>query len=113
MCEAAGLKTVDRKRKVVKSIGRILGERPLMEHAGTNVSLTVTSAALTLTTLEAGHVVASHDMPNISFASGGDPVSVLFLEKRMSYFKIFLPRIPSILSLMWRRTIASAVRVSS
>ncbi|KAB7501321.1 SHC-transforming protein 1 [Armadillidium nasatum] len=79
VCEAAGLKTADRKRKVVKSIGRIIGERPLMDHAGSNVTLTITSSALTLTTLEAGQVVASHDMPNISFASGGDPDTLDFI----------------------------------
>lgn len=48
-----------------------------MEHAGSNVSLTITSASLTLTTLETGQIVASHEMPNISFASGGDPVSYI------------------------------------
>lgn len=58
----------------MKTIGRILGERPMMEHAGSNVNLTITSTALTLTILESGQVVACHDMPNISFASGGDPV---------------------------------------
>lgn len=47
-----------------------------MEHAGSNVNLTITSTALNLTNLESGEIVASHDMPNISFASGGDPVSV-------------------------------------
>lgn len=80
MCEAAGLKTADRKRKVVKTISRILGERPMMEHAGSNVNLTITSTALTLTILESGQVVACHDMPNISFASGGDPVRREYLQ---------------------------------
>ncbi|XP_042213107.1 SHC-transforming protein 1-like isoform X2 [Homarus americanus] len=79
VCEAAGLKTADRKRKVVKTISRILGERPLMEHAGSNVNLTITSTALTLTILESGQVVACHDMPNISFASGGDPDTLDFI----------------------------------
>ncbi|XP_069978203.1 SHC-transforming protein 3 [Penaeus vannamei] len=79
VCEAAGLKTADRKRKVVKTIGRILGERPMMEHAGSNVNLTITSTALTLSILESGQVVACHDMPNISFASGGDPDTLDFI----------------------------------
>jgi hypothetical protein len=30
---------------------------------------------LRISTLEGSTVVACHDMPNISFASGGDPVS--------------------------------------
>ncbi|CAL4094184.1 unnamed protein product, partial [Meganyctiphanes norvegica] len=79
VCEAAGLKTADRKRKAVKTIARILGERPMMEHAGSNVSLTITSTALTLTVLESGQIVACHDMPNISFASGGDPDTLDFI----------------------------------
>lgn len=79
VCEAAGLKTADRKRKVVKTISRILGERPMMDHAGSNVNLTITSTALTLTILESGQVVACHDMPNISFASGGDPDTLDFI----------------------------------
>ncbi|XP_050701942.1 SHC-transforming protein 1-like [Eriocheir sinensis] len=79
VCEAAGLKTADRKRKVVKTISRILGERPLMEHAGSNVNLTITSTALNLTNLESGQIVACHDMPNISFASGGDPDTLDFI----------------------------------
>ncbi|KAK4315659.1 hypothetical protein Pmani_013122 [Petrolisthes manimaculis] len=79
VCEAAGLKTADRKRKVVKTISRILGERPVMEYAGSNVNLTITSTALTLSVLESGQVVASHDMPNISFASGGDPDTLDFI----------------------------------
>ena len=56
-------------------MARSLGDKPIMDQAGSNVSLTITSSRLTLTTLEEGQVIASHEMPNISFASGGDPVS--------------------------------------
>nr|CAG4651971.1 EOG090X098F [Triops cancriformis] len=72
VCEAAGLKVTDKKRKVERRISRILGESPRMAHAGTEVELTITSSCLRLTALDTGFLVASHDMPNISFASGGD-----------------------------------------
>jgi len=38
------------------------------------VALTINSGCLRISTLEGNTVVACHDMPNISFASGGDPV---------------------------------------
>nr|CAG4641010.1 EOG090X098F [Eulimnadia texana] len=79
VCEAAGLKTVDRKRKVDRRIQRILGDAPRMQHAGSDVTLTVTSSCLRLTTLEGNNVVACHDMPNISFASGGDADTLDFV----------------------------------
>ena len=75
MCEAAGLKSADRRPRLDKKMARSLGDKPIMDQAGSNVSLTITSSRLTLTTLEEGQVIASHEMPNISFASGGDPVS--------------------------------------
>nr|CAG4644105.1 EOG090X098F [Lepidurus arcticus] len=79
VCEAAGLKTLDKKRKVERRISRILGETPRMVHAGTDVQLTITSSCLRLTALDSGLLVASHDMPNISFASGGDPDTLDFV----------------------------------
>ncbi|KAA0203315.1 hypothetical protein HAZT_HAZT010057 [Hyalella azteca] len=79
VCEAAGLKTADRRRKTTKTIGRILGESPLMQHAGSNVTLAITSAALKLALLDTGALIAHHDMPNISFASGGDPDTLDFI----------------------------------
>lgn len=74
MCESAGLKTVDKKRKVDKKVQRSIADEPRMEYAGTNVNLNVNSSSLTLTSLESGQIIASHDMPRISFASGGDTV---------------------------------------
>lgn len=58
-----------------RRIQRILGDAPHMEHAGSDVALTISSGCLRISTLEGSNVVACHDMPNISFASGGDPVS--------------------------------------
>lgn len=76
VCEAAGLKTVDKKRKVDKDVQKAIAKVPKMECAGTNVNLNVSSSSLTLTSLDTGQIIASHDMPRISFASGGDCVSV-------------------------------------
>lgn len=76
VCEAAGLKTVDKKRKVDKEVQKAIAKVPKMEYAGTNVNLNVSSSSLTLTSLDTGQIIASHDMPRISFASGGDCVSI-------------------------------------
>lgn len=46
-----------------------------MTHAGATVNLNVSSLNLSLTSLDDNIVIASHDMPHISFASGGDCVS--------------------------------------
>lgn len=47
-----------------------------MDNAGTNVTLTVSSRNLSLVSIESGDVIAKHEMPQISFASGGDTVSI-------------------------------------
>lgn len=75
VCEAVGLKTADKKRRVDKRVTKAIAEKPRMNHAGANVSLTISSESLLLTTLECGEVIARHDMPRISFASGGDTVN--------------------------------------
>lgn len=79
VCEAAGLKTVDKKRKVDRRLQRMLADRPSMDHAGSNVNLRVTSSSLNLTVMESGEVIACHEMPNISFASGGDAETLDFV----------------------------------
>ncbi|XP_071450728.1 SHC-transforming protein 1 isoform X2 [Hetaerina americana] len=79
VCEEAGLKTADKKRKVDRKIQRIIGDRPIMENAGSNVNLLITSTCLKLTLLETGKVIANHEMPTISFASGGDPDTLDFI----------------------------------
>jgi hypothetical protein len=48
-----------------------------MDHAGSNINLTISSCSLALTVLETGQVIAKHEMPRISFASGGDTVSII------------------------------------
>lgn len=78
MCEAAGLKTSS-KRRVDKKILQSISDKPVMEMAGTNVSLTVSSKFLSLVNIETGKTIARHDMPKISFASGGDTDTLDFV----------------------------------
>lgn len=66
----------DRTRYVDRKISRHIASIPHMEHTGSIVSLTVSSSSLTLVNLNTGHRIATHDMPRISFASGGDTVSL-------------------------------------
>ncbi|XP_022915045.1 SHC-transforming protein 1 [Onthophagus taurus] len=77
--EAAGLTTADKKRKIDKNVLRAIAEEPNMDHAGCDVSLNISSAKLTLTSLESNDIIASHDMPRISFASGGDTDTMDFV----------------------------------
>ncbi|XP_015784894.1 SHC-transforming protein 2 [Tetranychus urticae] len=79
VCEASGLKTVDKKRRPDKRIFKMLAERPNMDNAGSNVNLEITSSYLKLSVMETGEVIAKHDMPNISFASGGDADTLDFV----------------------------------
>lgn len=53
-----------------------------MEHAGSKVLLNISSRCLELKSIETNEVIARHDMPRISFASGGDAVrrSELWIE---------------------------------
>lgn len=50
-----------------------------MQHAGTNIIINVSSRALTLSNVDTGEVIANHNMPRISFASGGDNDTLDFL----------------------------------
>lgn len=61
-------------RKVLRAIA----DKPRMEHTGATINLTISSCRLALTNIETGHIIAKHEMPRISFASGGDTVSYLF-----------------------------------
>ncbi|KAK8774649.1 hypothetical protein V5799_010819 [Amblyomma americanum] len=79
VCEAAGLRPVDKKRKVDRRLQRMLADRPNLDYAGSNVTLCVTSSNLTLAIVESGQVIADHSMPNISFASAGDTETLDFV----------------------------------
>ncbi|XP_075164722.1 SHC-adaptor protein [Haematobia irritans] len=78
VCEAAGLKSAG-KRRMDKKIGQYIADRPCMVNAGTNVVINVSSRSLNLINVETGEIVASHQMPRISFASGGDTDTLDFL----------------------------------
>ncbi|XP_076763032.1 SHC-adaptor protein [Xylocopa sonorina] len=72
VCEAAGLKSADKKRRVDRKVLRAIADKPRMEHTGVTINLTISSCSLALTNIETGHIIAKHEMPRISFASGGD-----------------------------------------
>lgn len=55
VCESAGLKTGDKKKKMDKRF-KMLSETPILENAGENVNLTITSSFLNLTVMETGKV---------------------------------------------------------
>ncbi|KAH8365653.1 hypothetical protein KR093_003148 [Drosophila rubida] len=78
VCEAAGLKSAS-KRRLDKKLYNFIADRPSMQHAGTNIIINVSSRALTLSNVDTGEVIASHNMPRISFASGGDNDTLDFL----------------------------------
>ncbi|XP_016975201.1 SHC-transforming protein 4 [Drosophila rhopaloa] len=74
VCEAAGLKSAGKRR-----LTSFISDRPSMQHAGTNIIINVSSRALSLSNVESGEVIANHNMPRISFASGGDNDTLDFL----------------------------------
>ncbi|XP_054738290.1 SHC-transforming protein 2 [Anastrepha obliqua] len=78
VCEAAGLKSAG-KRRVDKKILQYISDQPHMQNAGTNVIINVSSRALDLVNAETGQRLTSHNMPHISFASGGDSDTLDFL----------------------------------
>lgn len=78
VCDAAGLKTASKKNKRQK-IAKYLGDEPNLVFAGSNVNLTITTDSLTMMIMESGEVIANHQMPGISFASGGDPDTLDFV----------------------------------
>lgn len=79
VCEAAGLRSVDKVRYVDRKIVKHIASFPRMDHTGCSVSLTISSSSLTLVSLETGQRIATHDMPRISFASGGDTDTLDFV----------------------------------
>lgn len=55
VCEAAGLKNYDKKKKIDKRFS-MLSNQPILENAGENVNLTINSSYLNLTVMETGKV---------------------------------------------------------
>merc|ERR1719347_992416 len=62
----------NRRRSADLKISSMLGDRVTLSRASSNVQLTITSLCLKLSDLDTGRVLHQHEMPNISFASGGD-----------------------------------------
>lgn len=87
VCEAAGLIT-QTKRRPEKKIGHYLAENPCMKLAGTNVTINVSSRELNFVDHDSGETLVNHEMPRISFASGGDSVSFSFRFEEI--FKILV-----------------------
>lgn len=81
VCEAASLKSTNKKRRVDKRVLQCISDKPQLEKSGTNVLLTISSDCLSLVCIENEELIAKHDMPKISFASGGDTVSQILLWK--------------------------------
>lgn len=71
VCEIAKIKT-PKKRKVEKRIESCISHEPCLEHTGANVVLNISAQSVELTSAETNEIISKHDMPNISFASGGD-----------------------------------------
>ncbi|XP_023329219.1 SHC-transforming protein 1 isoform X2 [Eurytemora carolleeae] len=69
----------DRRRRVDRRISSILGDRVVVSRSGANVQLTITSLCLRLSDLDNGSVLLQHEMPMISFASGGDSDSLDYI----------------------------------
>lgn len=69
------MKTIDKSRQIDKKLAKHISSFPSLDHTGSNVSLTISSTSLKLVNLDSGQLIAVHDMPRISFASGGDTVS--------------------------------------
>lgn len=91
----------------------MLAEKPNMDYAGSNVNLVITSSYMMLSVMESGEVsqqlyvcvfgsigkemhsvfiicllfqvIVNHEMPNVSFASGGDAVSTSTLLNTSLY----------------------------
>jgi SHC-transforming protein 1 len=62
------------KRKIDKRVQQCISVQTCMEHAGSDVLLNISSKSLEIKSLDSNEVIARHDMPRISFASGGDGV---------------------------------------
>lgn len=50
-----------------------------MENAGADARLSVSSKCLSLVNSETSDYIVKHDMPKISFASGGDSVRITYI----------------------------------
>jgi SHC-transforming protein 1 len=78
VCDAANLKS-PKKRRVEKRVQQCITTEVCLEHSQVGVILNISSHCLELTNAETAECVARHDMPQVSFASGGDSDSMNFV----------------------------------
>ncbi|XP_065188608.1 SHC-transforming protein 1-like isoform X2 [Sycon ciliatum] len=76
--EESGVRSI-KKRKVPKHISKMLGDKPIVSRAGTNVNLRISIDGLKLTAVDSGELIADHGMPSISFATGGEGEGIDFI----------------------------------
>ncbi|XP_064421962.1 SHC-transforming protein 4 isoform X1 [Latimeria chalumnae] len=68
-----GAKGAVRKRKPpCNGLSAVLG-KSILQFAGVNIKLTISTSSLSLISADSQQVIAKHHMQSISFASGGDP----------------------------------------
>lgn len=79
VCEAANRKSPSKKRRAEKRVQNCVSTTPCLEHTGETVILNISESSLELISSQTNEVVASHDMPNVSFASGGDSSSSTYV----------------------------------
>jgi len=79
VCLAAGALPLENRKPGERKIVSMLGDRVTLARASTNVQLTITSTCLKLSDLDSARVLHQHEMPNISFASGGDSDTLDFI----------------------------------
>jgi len=79
VCHASGASTIGNRKPGERKIVSMLGDRATLARASTNVQLTITSTCLKLSDLDSARVLHQHEMPNISFASGGDSDTLDFI----------------------------------
>lgn len=73
VCDAVSKKT-PQKRQVEKKVQQCISTSVCKEHAGLEVTLNISSRNLEIKSIGSNEIIARHDMPRISFASGGDAV---------------------------------------
>lgn len=76
VCEAAGLKTV-KKRRVNKNISQFISDEPQIEKS--KVSLNISDKYFSLIDLRTDKVIERHDLSKISFVSIGDSENSNFI----------------------------------
>jgi hypothetical protein len=64
------------KRKIEKRVQQCISKNVCLEHGNKQILMTISPRCLEIKTADTNEVVARHEMPKISFASGGDGVSM-------------------------------------